>query len=101
MAEAQPTDAGRTRQRAFAVDLARAFVGRIVFSLPCSDEEVWHLGFYMSRCASRCSPLTVPPVSDCRTLGFEDPRRKDYVVDAFVAYAVGFLAAAHCCCFSA
>ena len=84
--------------RAFAVDLARAFGGAIVFSLPMlMTMEMWYLGFYMSPLRlALLLILTVPLlIGLSHFIGFEETFGwKDDVVDAFVAYAVGFLAAA-------
>ena len=88
----------RSGNHAFAVDLARAFGGAIVFSLPMlMTMEMWELGFSMSpfRLALMLT-LTVPLlVALSHFIGFEETFGwKDDVVDAFAAYAVGFVAAA-------
>lgn len=97
MASASPLS-GDTTNRAFAVDLARAFGGAIVFSLPMlMTMEMWELGFSIP--PPRLALLllfTVPLlVGLSHYIGFEETFGwKDDIVDAFVAYAVGFCAAA-------
>lgn len=88
----------RGGNHAFAVDLARAFGGAIVFSLPMlMTMEMWELGLSMPPLRlALLLLLTVPLlVGLSHFIGFEDTfGLKDDVVDAFAAYAVGFVAAA-------
>lgn len=84
--------------REYAVATGRAFGGAIIFSLPLMmTMEMWWLGFYMPR--SRLIlflALTVPLLSVLAYYaGFEKgagPR--DFILDAFAALAVGFIASA-------
>ena len=82
----------------FAVGLARAAGGAVIFALPLlMTMEMWELGFHMSR--PRLALLlvvTVPLlVGLSHVSGFEETFEPlEDVVDAFVAYAVGFGAAA-------
>jgi putative integral membrane protein (TIGR02587 family) len=92
----QNQDAGGNH--AFLTGLARAFGGAIVFALPMlMTMEMWELGFYMEPLRLALLLLLVVPllVGLSHFVGFEDTFDwKDDVVDAFVAYAVGFIAAA-------
>lgn len=87
-----------TTNRAFAVDLARAFGGAIVFSLPMlMTMEMWELGFSISPPRLALLLLLTMPllVGLSHYIGFEETFGwKDDIVDAFVAYGVGFCAAA-------
>lgn len=91
---------GRTasRDRLFMTALARAFGGAIVFALPMlMTMEMWALGFYMDpvRLALLLVVLIPLLIGLSHFVGFEDTFEwKDDVVDAFVAYAIGFIAAA-------
>ncbi len=84
--------------KSFPVCLARAFGGALIFSFPMlMTMEMWQLGFYMDR--SRLALflfLAVPLLVGLSYYdGFEDTlTTKDDIIDAFVAYAVGFAAAA-------
>jgi putative integral membrane protein (TIGR02587 family) len=84
--------------RAFLTGLARAFGGAIVFSLPMlMTMEMWQLGFYIEPARLVLLLLLVVPllVGLSHFVGFENTFCwEDDVVDAFVAYAVGFIAAA-------
>jgi len=84
--------------RAFLTGLARAFGGAVVFSLPMlMTMEMWALGFYIEPLRLALLLTLVLPllVGLSHFVGFEDTFDwKDDVVDAFVAYAVGFIAAA-------
>lgn len=88
---------GREPSRRFAVELARAFGGAILFALPIlMTMEMWWLGFYLER--SRLALLFVLNLPLLAVLsyyiGFRDTFRwQDDVVDAFVAVAVGFVTA--------
>lgn len=82
----------------FLVGLARAFAGAILFSFPLiMTMEMWSLGFTVDR--SRLALfmfLSVPLlVGLSYYIGFEDTScLTDDIVDAFVAYAVGFVTSA-------
>lgn len=82
----------------FLVGLARAFAGAILFSFPLiMTMEMWSLGFTVD--GSRLALfmfLSVPLlVGLSYFIGFEDTScLTDDVVDAFVAYAVGFVTSA-------
>jgi putative integral membrane protein (TIGR02587 family) len=84
--------------RAFAIGVARAFGGALIFSLPIlMTMEMWWLGFYMHE--SRLALLlivTIPLlIGLSHYMGFEDTFGfKDDALDAFVALAVGFVAGA-------
>lgn len=84
--------------RRFFVDLARAFGGAILFSLPIlMTMEMWWLGFYMNGLRlALFTLLTVPLLIGLSYYdGFEVTSSLwDDVVDTFVAYAVGFVASA-------
>jgi putative integral membrane protein (TIGR02587 family) len=85
-------------QRRFWRGLARAFGGAIVFALPMlMTMEMWRLGFYIepSRLAVLLA-LGIPLLIGLAWFsGFRRTfRLKDDVVDAFVAYGVGFMASA-------
>lgn len=84
----------------FLIEVARAFGGAILFSLPLlMTMEMWSLGFYLEdgRLALQLV-LAVPLlVVFSYYVGFRDSFSwKEDVVDAFVALAVGFSAAAAC-----
>jgi putative integral membrane protein (TIGR02587 family) len=84
--------------RAFIKGLARAFAGAIVFSLPIiMTMEMWELAFYMQPLRLALLLVLVVPllIGLSHFVGFEETFGwKDDVVDAFAAYAVGFVAAA-------
>jgi len=84
--------------RAFAVDLARAFGGAIIFSFPMlMTMENWWLGFTMERWRFVIFiVLTLPTLVGLSYYGgFEETFHLfDDMLDAFVAYAVGFVASA-------
>lgn len=84
--------------RAFAIGLARAFGGALIFSLPIlMTMEMWWLGFSISNFKlALLLVLTIPLlVGLSHYMGFEDTfGLKDDALDAFVALAVGFVAGA-------
>jgi putative integral membrane protein (TIGR02587 family) len=84
--------------KTFLVGLARAFAGAILFSFPViMTMEMWSLGFTIEtpRLVLLMS-LSIPLLIGLSYfIGFEDTSCwQDDVVDAFVAYAVGFVTAA-------
>lgn len=82
----------------FLVGLTRAFAGAIIFSFPLiMTMEMWSLGFTIER--ERLALfmfLAIPLLAGLSYfIGFEDTSSlKDDIIDAFVAYAVGFLTSA-------
>jgi putative integral membrane protein (TIGR02587 family) len=84
-------------ERAFLVGLSRAFGGAIVFALPMlMTMEMWSLGFSMHPLRLALLLLLVAPllIGLSHFVGFEETFDwQDDVVDAFVAYGVGFIAA--------
>lgn len=88
--------------RQFAVALARAFGGAILFSLPLlMTMEMWWLGFYMSPLKLALLLLLFVPLLARLSFfaGFEETFEwKDELAAAFVAYAVGFVSSAVVLC---
>jgi putative integral membrane protein (TIGR02587 family) len=84
-------------ERHFWIGLGRAFGGAILFSLPMfMTMEMWWLGFHMERERLVLFLLTGVPVlvGLSHYIGFEETFGWiDDLVDSFVAYAVGFVAA--------
>ena len=82
----------------FAVGLARAVGSAIIFALPIfMTMEMWWLGFYMDRFRLVLLALLNVPLLTALSYhaGFEKTfSLKDDLIDAFVAYAVGFVCAA-------
>jgi putative integral membrane protein (TIGR02587 family) len=82
----------------FSVGLARALGGAIIFALPMlMTMEMWWLGFYIERWHLVVLLLINIPllVGLSYYAGFEETSKlKDDILDAFVAYGVGFAAAA-------
>jgi putative integral membrane protein (TIGR02587 family) len=80
----------------FAIGLARAFGGAIIFTLPMlMTMEMWYLGFSIDPLRLALLILVFFPllVALSRYSGFEDTSIwLDDLLDAFVAYAVGFIA---------
>ena len=81
--------------KTFLIGLARAFAGAIIFSFPVlMTMEMWSLGFAIEtyRLVIFMS-LAVPLLIGLSYfIGFEDTScLRDDVIDAFVAYAVGFI----------
>lgn len=89
---------GELTNRAFFKDLGRAFGGAIIFSLPMMmTMEMWELGFYIHPLRLILFVLLNLPLLTALAYyaGFkQDFGLKDMVLDAFVAYAVGFIAGA-------
>lgn len=83
-------------ERQFWIGLARAFGGAILFSLPMfMTMEMWWLGFTMERERLALMLFLGIPllVGLSHYIGFEETFGwVDDLVDAFVAYAVGFVA---------
>lgn len=84
--------------RKFAVGLARAAAGAIIFSLPIlMTMEMWSLGssmnpWHQALLVAICLPLLV---GMSHVIGFEETFGwLDDTVDAFVAFAVGFISSA-------
>jgi putative integral membrane protein (TIGR02587 family) len=88
----------RIANRSFAIGLARAFAGALIFSLPIlMTMEMWWLGFTMSEFRlALLILLTIPLlIGLSHYMGFEETFGvKDDALDAFVALAVGFIAGA-------
>ncbi|QBQ53447.1 TIGR02587 family membrane protein [Nitrosococcus wardiae] len=89
---------GHTRERAFWVGIARAFAGAVIFSLPMlMTMEMWYLGFYISplRLAVLTAINALLLVGLARYWGFKRSIGWfDTIIDAFVGYAIGFVAGA-------
>jgi putative integral membrane protein (TIGR02587 family) len=81
----------------FAIAIARAFGGAIIFSLPMlMTMEMWYLGFYIDPLRLALLLLLFFPllIALAYFSGFEETHGWiDYILDAFVAYAVGFVTA--------
>jgi putative integral membrane protein (TIGR02587 family) len=88
----------RTENEAYAVGLARAFAGAVIFSLPLlMTMEMWWFGFYLDRTRLLVFALAnfAVLVGLSRVSGFEETHsRLADVLDAFAAYAVAVLASA-------
>lgn len=86
------------RNRHFLVGLARAFAGAVIFALPLlMTMEMWWLGFYMppGKLALLLALFFPFLVALSWHVGFEPTfSLRDDVVDALVAYAVGFVSSA-------
>ncbi len=91
-------EAGRNLNRQYALGLARAAAGAILFSFPMMmTMEMWHLGFYMN--PLRLSLFIVFGIAVLTGLsyfgGFESTEGPfTDLMDALAAYAVGFIVAA-------
>ena len=98
MAEAALSRGERGTTRHFAVGLARAFGGAIIFGLPLlMTMEMWWLGFTMEPLRlALLVVFTIPLlVGLSHVSGFEETfGARDDILDAFVAYAVGFVVGA-------
>ena len=84
--------------RHFVINLGRAFAGAILFSFPViMTMEMWSLGFSIDRYRLALFMFLAVPllIGLSYFIGFEDTScLMDDVIDAFVAYAVGFTTAA-------
>ena len=93
----QGSEKGDTN-RQYAIGLARAFGGAIIFSLPLlMTMEMWYLGFYLDRPRLFLFLVLnfVMLVFLSRYAGFEETSRAiDDVMDALAAYGVGVVASA-------
>jgi putative integral membrane protein (TIGR02587 family) len=85
-------------ERAFAVSLARAFGGALLFSLPMlMTMEMWEIGVYMDRPRLALLLVLMVPllIGLAYYLGFEATTNiRDAVLDAFVAITVAAVLAA-------
>ena len=92
------TKTERHTNRTFLIGLARAFAGAVLFSFPViMTMEMWSLGFSITpfRLALFIT-LAIPLLFGLSYfVGFEDTSSlTDDIIDAFVAFAVGFITAA-------
>ena len=89
---------GQPSHRRFFIGLARAFAGAVIFALPLlMTMEMWWLGFTMAAWKIALLLVLFFPflVALSWHVGFEPTFSwRDDVVDALVAYAVGFVAGA-------
>ena len=92
------TTAENAANRAFAIGLARAFAGALIFSLPIlMTMEMWWLGFSIHGFKLTLLLLLTMPllIGLSHYMGFEETfGLKDDALDALVALAVGFVAGA-------
>ena len=99
MAETKSENSSRIHtNKRFLTGLARAFAGAILFSFPIlMTMEMWWLGFTIEHYRLTLFMFLAIPllVGLSYYIGFEDTSSLlDDVVDAFVAYAVGFVTSA-------
>lgn len=96
----RPSEAPPPREssREFLTELGRAFGGALLFALPIlMTMEMWQLGFYLEPWRLALLLLLSVPLLTLFSyyIGFRDSFSwQEDVVDAFVALAVGFVAAA-------
>ena len=96
MAAATAAKVASRENRQYAIGLARAFAGAIIFSLPLlMTMEMWWLGFYLDR--GRLILFTLVNflvlIGLSRAAGFhETANRLQDLLDSFAAYAVGAIA---------
>jgi putative integral membrane protein (TIGR02587 family) len=87
---------GQTSQHSFGIDLAHDFGGAILFSIPLlMTMEMWWLGFHMDR--SRLALFLVLALIMVIGLSYLEGREEAFkieMMDAFVAYAAGYVVAA-------
>ncbi|HET6518499.1 MAG TPA: TIGR02587 family membrane protein [Geminicoccaceae bacterium] len=90
--------AAASAERRFLIAMARAFGGAIIFALPLlMTMEMWWLGFYMDRLRLALFLVVLLPLLGGLSYyaGFEESFGwRDFVLNAFVAYAVAFVASA-------
>ncbi len=95
-AEDEKNQMKKNANRHFLRGLARAFGGAVIFSFPIlMTMEMWELGFHLDRLRFALFMVAAVPILIGLSFydGFENTYSlKDDVVDAFVAYAVGFAA---------
>ena len=88
----------RMAARAFAIGLARAFGGALIFTLPIlMTMEMWWLGFSVDSLRLALLLVSTIPllIGLSHYMGFEETfGLKDDALDAFAALAVGFIAGA-------
>jgi len=96
--ESMTAAAGDTPNRHFAIGLARAFAGALIFSIAMlMTMEMWWLGFYMA--PAKLALFTAVTVLLLIRLAHDQGFHKNIswraaVIDAFVGYAVGAVTAA-------
>lgn len=93
------TPPARPSNRNFLIGLARGFAGANIFAIPLyMTMEMWWLGYTMDRIRLAIFLVAAFPllVALARVSGFRESGAGllDHIVDAFVAYAIGFLAPA-------
>lgn len=97
-ADSAKNETDQKSDREFLRGLTRAFAGAIIFSIPMlMTMEMWHLGFHAEKQRLALLMFLAVPllVGLSYYIGFEDnPNLLDDIIDAFVAYAVGFIASA-------
>ncbi|MCD9185496.1 MAG: TIGR02587 family membrane protein [Pyrinomonadaceae bacterium] len=95
MAETSAENNNKHTNKTFLIGLARAFAGAIIFAFPMiMTMEMWALGFSVERYRLMIfMTLAIPLlIGMSYFIGFEDTSCfTDDVIDAFVAYAVGFI----------
>lgn len=90
----------RESSRRFLAELARAFAGAILLALPLMmTMEMWWLGFYLEPWRLALQLVAAIPLLTLFSyyIGFRESFSwKEDLIDAFVALAVGFIAAGAC-----
>ena len=83
--------------RHFAIGLARAFAGAIIFTIAMlMTMEMWWLGFYMAPLRLALFTLVTVLLRLAHDHGFgEKPDLAAAVIDGFVGYSVGFVIGRH------
>jgi putative integral membrane protein (TIGR02587 family) len=93
-----PGETAASTERQFLIAIARAFGGAIIFALPLlMTMEMWYLGFYMDRLRLALFLVLLLPLLGGLSYyaGFEESFGwRDFVLNAFVAYPVAFVASA-------
>lgn len=91
----QEMEQAQISSKHFALALARAFGGALIFSLPMlMTMEMWYLGFYISSIRLALFLIVFFPllIGLAYYSGFEETFGwKNHTLDALVAYAVGFI----------